>query len=161
MSQQTSFRNRVESLLMAMTTFLRRPFFLPTIVRKKSLKLLQTLKKGFKKKLFDNFFLRNLPKRGVSSNMNWGEPTREMHGKNPSCDHAVHFYFQSREPQSIACRDFIWFPSSCIPYPAAMAKLWTSVCYRFTQQPLQEKHRRFSRFSAGVKSYFYLFGMAT
>ena len=40
-------------------------------------------------------------------NMSWGEPTREMHGKKPSCGQAVHFYLQGPEPQLTAWRDFI------------------------------------------------------
>ena len=117
MSQQTSFRNRVESPQMAMTTFLRRPFFLPKIVQKKSLKLLQTLKKGFKKNCSITFFWGISLKEEYQ--VTWIEVNRpeECTEKNPSCDHAVHFYFQSREPQSIACRDFIWVPESLQLHP--------------------------------------------
>ena len=79
-----------------------------------------------------------------------------MHGKNPSCDHALHFIFRAESLNCEHAETLSRFPNpnSCIPYPATIAKLWTSVCYCFTLQPPQEKHRGFSRFFLGPNSIF-------
>ena len=70
-----------------------------------------------------------------------------MHGKKPSCGHAVHFYLQGPEPQLTACRDFIEVSDSRQLHPLSRyhGETLNTGYYRFTLQPLQERHRRFSR----------------
>ena len=97
----------------------------------------------------NRFFLRNNPKRRVT----WVEGNQPEKCTEKSLPAIMPFIFISRA-ESLNCLHWqragtlskFMIPASCIPYPATMTKLWTSGYYRFTLQPPQEKHRRFSRF---------------